>query len=711
MASFRGALFMNGRHIMKSISMKIIVATLIAALILIFTISGVTYKISETALKKEVEEKLERQAKNTADELEQILLKSEAIIDAMSSVVATSIDLDQMKLSHPNQSAYMTSYLENITPQLIEIAEQIDHNSNAYVVFAPEFSKRVLNQTLVVEEGNTYVPADMGLENDYVADENDPAVQWFYGPYKAGKGVWSEPYDDPTLGGRYMTYSTPIMVGNKFIGVVGVDIEFDVFSKIINDIKILENGYAFMFDQNYNYLVHKSLTIEENVSTIAGGKYAFMKDILDRSDIGHIYYEFDGQDKIQGFARISNGWVLSVAPVSDEIFAGLNQLRISYIALGIFFSIVSVVVAYLVGHNIAKPVKRITLILKRISNLDLRPYDEDKKLLKYKDETGQMARELSNMTTTLNHFVLDLKEQANQLHGDSERLYIATNESSASLEQVATAVTELAVGANDQNEDTNTSMNQLTELDEIISKVVDNSTSMNDTAQGVRNVNLETSRILNDLNENMDMTNETVSDVAEQVQALKDKSGDIGQVSSLIDQIAEQTNLLALNAAIEAARAGEAGKGFAVVAEEVRKLAEETSVLTNKINDSMSEIQRDIDDADKHMHAVKDIINKNVEISDKVKVAFKDTITGVDEVIGGIEQMNENINQVQEYKDVVVDSLRNISQVTEDNAASAEEVSAAVEEQSATITTIDQMSKTLSGVAERINKNIDQFSI
>lgn len=691
---------------MKSIKTKILLGILGLSLILVIGLSVTTFTISRNAISTEVEEKLERQAQNAADQIEKIVKRTEGIANGMTVTLSTQIDPSKV-----SDKAYMGQLIPELEEIALVYADLFEHNIDAYIVLDPAFSEEIAYQAVaVLNDDGTFAIYEEGIPVEaFVSD--DPGMAWYFGPYEAGEAVWSDVYLDTVLGVEMITYSEPIFVDNQFVGVIGVDIEFTVFSDIINSIKVYENGYAYLMNQNQDFLVHKSFTNEDNLATVLDGSLIDVSEIIEANRVGVAYYDFNGEKKINAFAHLDNDWIVGVAPTMAEVFSALDNLVISFGVVGIVMIAIAVIVSLVIGQTISKPVIGVTKVLNRISSLDLRAHQEDGVYRKSKDETGKMAIELEHMRIQLSDFVASLISQIEVLNKEAESLNSATTETNETLGQVSSAVNELAEGAYEQTVDTNNGVEKLSKLADQISEVSNNATVMYDNSNKVNEINITTTSTLGELKDSLVKTNEAIQNISKQIEGLKDKSSSIGEVSVLIESIANQTNLLALNAAIEAARAGDAGKGFAVVAEEVRKLSEETSVLTGKINTSMGEIQSDIEGANQQMVSVKTIIEENSNATGHVVESFDETINSINQIIVEIKDLTKNIEVVESERDEVVSALRSISDITEQNASAAQEVSASVEQQNATISSIESMSTELSKVAGNINDQVNQFKL
>ncbi|WP_373355518.1 methyl-accepting chemotaxis protein [Pseudoroseicyclus sp. CXY001] len=154
-----------------------------------------------------------------------------------------------------------------------------------------------------------------------------------------------------------------------------------------------------------------------------------------------------------------------------------------------------------------------------------------------------------------------------------------------------------------------------------------------------------------------------VAAAVEALSKIEASSAEMGNKVRVIDDIAFQTNLLALNAGVEAARAGEAGKGFAVVASEVRSLAERSAEAAKEIRALISTNTK--------------IIRDGVEKGDQVNERLGEIVRGVTEVSGLVSQISASTTEQASSISEVNEATGALGTVTQNNAAMAEETTAA----------------------------------
>jgi methyl-accepting chemotaxis protein len=154
------------------------------------------------------------------------------------------------------------------------------------------------------------------------------------------------------------------------------------------------------------------------------------------------------------------------------------------------------------------------------------------------------------------------------------------------------------------------------------------------------------------------------------VDRLRESSGAIGNVVSLIAQIARQTTLLALNSTIEAARAGEAGRGFAVVATEVKALAVQTQSATEEITKKIETLQKDAAGSADAVHRIAQAI-------EAIRPVFDNVNGAVAEQNKTTREMSDNVGSASHFIASVGDSASEIDQATKEASAHGDEVTSA----------------------------------
>ena len=338
-----------------------------------------------------------------------------------------------------------------------------------------------------------------------------------------------------------------------------------------------------------------------------------------------------GNQAAEILTRMERVQMVDVMPYLNEVIAGINQI-IDYnlnaannevrggdraIAASYIMMILAVLIGLVVASALALLISRaITGGLKKgvamaeqvaAGNLAV---VVDNKLLAQKDEVGQLARSLQQMTEQLREIIGDILSGADniaaasqEMSGTSQQMSQGASEQASSAEEVSSSMEEMVANIQ-QNTD-----NAL-ETEKIAIQAV----------QGIRRGT-----------ESTDIAVRSMREIASKV--------------SIIGDIAFQTNMLALNAAVEAARAGEHGKGFAVVAEEVRKLAERSQIAAEEIDVLSENGVRVSEDASQQLAAIVPEIEKTARLVQEIAAASMEQNSGAEQVNNAIQQLNQVIQQ------------------------------------------------------------------
>ena len=372
--------------------------------------------------------------------------------------------------------------------------------------------------------------------------------------------------------------------------------------------------------------------------------------------------------------------------------------------------ILCIAIAMKLATSMSRNIRSSIEVVGKVADGDLNVWVEDK-LLGRHDEIGDLSRVTITLRDAMKATIQEISQNAKRLLDASELLGTAADQTNGTMDHVRMAVNQIVENSTEQAQNSqNTSEHMrimgenITETSAEVELLDDNAASMQqssekaaETLNNLRNINIEVERIIGEVQEQTNRTNDSVQKIHE--------------ATAFITSIAEETNLLSLNASIEAARAGESGRGFGVVADQIKKLSEQSNESSKEIEETAKTLSEDSAKAVEIMQQMQEIImNQSASMQDTQKVV-EEVIAQIGSSMQSIRQIKESTGHLENSRNEVLQAVSELSEIVQGNVDSTKKTYDETEEVVDTFKQVYVSAEQLREIADELVSSIDYFKM
>lgn len=406
---------------------------------------------------------------------------------------------------------------------------------------------------------------------------------------------------------------------------------------------------------------------------------------------------------------VINGNVEGVAYASilmDKVVSSTNSMLVNIVTIAIIMLIISVIIVLLFSKKVSKTFIYLGQRVNALSQGDLQEHKEKKSKLR---EMHILSNQTKLLQQNLSGIIGKVKSVSNQLVDNIGEVAGLSDDTSERARQIVDSVDELTKSA----EYMNVNVQDISEqMQEIGSCVNDMSQSVEQLYQDSENI-LETNNVaMTNMDNIMEESKKSVSAVESIAAQIHETNGSIervGEAVAMILSISEETNLLSLNASIEAARAGEHGRGFAVIAEEIFELSEQSA----KGAEMIKQLARTITEASqKSVDLAAQVQTMILQEQDSIKltrVKYEELSKDIGHSADEIRSIAEKTGELSNYKEKVIENVSNLGAISEENAASNEEVNGNICEIITQVQNVNTNCTSMNEMAQELEESVKFF--
>ena len=523
----------------------------------------------------------------------------------------------------------------------------------------------------------------------------------------------------------YAVVAIPLISKGKIIGAA-------VTKQRISDDKFVAK-IASLYDVKAEYF--SEYTRVYSTFTLMTGSKMQNKGIIDSVLKGtpvQALMTISGEEYISYFFPIKDaeGNVLTAFHIAKPMKDVIKIAKGIFVPLIILAALITVIlVALIILLFYQSILKRLMFVGRSIKELSSGEADLTQRVpVKGRNEFSELGTDVNKFIEILQTLVHKLNEAQLSLEQIGTELGVNSQETASATHQIMANINSVKMQAETQSSAVSETTSVLEQSGQSVHELVD---LINNQVAGITQASAAIEEMIGNisavsnsvklmsqsfkvLDSNVNDGNHKLENVGNKVNQMADQSKMLLQANNMIAQVASQTNLLAMNAAIEAAHAGEAGKGFSVVADEIRKLAETSSVQSKNINTELKEISTSIQDivvlsgdARNSFDSIVTQLNSTDSIMEQIVTAMNEQSLASTQILEALADMkgqsasvNEKSVKLQSGIENVQNNMSVVSQVSDVILGSMDEMTAGSQE-------ISMSSQNVSNLAQKTRDNIE----